>query len=87
MIIILEIPQVGRECLTCRTSAILLDSSYMAKIFLTGPDADRLASLAFSRNLAKSADGQFVYTLMLNKQAGIEGDVIATRLKNAKGGM
>jgi len=36
--------------------------------------------------VGSAKDGQFVYTLMLNEAAGIEGDLVATRIYSKNGG-
>jgi len=76
---------IGKECLTCRTSCAVIDSSYMAKLALTGPDALQLATLAFTRDVSKSKPGQFLYMLLLNEVAGIENDGVATIITSPKG--
>jgi len=76
---------VGQECLTCRTSCAVIDSSYMAKLALTGRDAVKLATLAFTRDVARAKKGQFLYMLMLNANGGIENDGVATIVTSPKG--
>ncbi|XP_076800239.1 sarcosine dehydrogenase, mitochondrial-like [Clavelina lepadiformis] len=76
---------IGQECLTCRTSAVLFDSSHMAKYCLTGPDAEKAITRLLSRDMTRYPDGRFVYALMLNKAGGIESDVVCTRIRNNNG--
>ncbi|CAK8678205.1 unnamed protein product [Clavelina lepadiformis] len=76
---------IGQECLTCRTSAAVFDLSYMAKYYLTGPDAEKAIKRLLSRDMTKYPDGRFVYALMLNKAGGIESDVVCTRIRNNSG--
>ena len=67
----------------CRLSACMFNSSYMGKLFLTGPDATSAARHLFSRDVTgQSRPNACTYTLMLNEKGGIESDLIVTSLKN-----
>ena len=78
--------QIGRECLTCRTAAAIFDTSSMSKYFVSGADMDRAMKRVFTRDVTTSNPGQFIYTLMLNQDGGIEGDAIVTKWKNELNG-
>lgn len=59
----------------------------MAKIAITGRDAVQLATLAFTRDVAKAKPGQSIYMLLLNEGAGIENDGVATIVQSKSGGI
>ncbi|VVC89555.1 unnamed protein product [Leptidea sinapis] len=48
---------IKKEALAARNSAALFNLSYYGKFYLTGPDAQRTADLAFTANLSKRTDG------------------------------
>lgn len=48
--------QIGSEAMACRNAAALFNMSYYAKFYLTGPDAQRTAELAFTADLSKAHD-------------------------------
>nr|XP_002128931.1 sarcosine dehydrogenase, mitochondrial-like [Ciona intestinalis]XP_018667187.1 sarcosine dehydrogenase, mitochondrial-like [Ciona intestinalis]XP_026689996.1 sarcosine dehydrogenase, mitochondrial-like [Ciona intestinalis] len=78
--------QLARESLTCRTSAAMFNTSYMGKLFLTGPDAATAARYLFSRDV--SAPGKLrpcTYTLMLNDEGGIESDLVVAKVPGLTG--
>lgn len=77
--------QIGRECLTCRTSGAIFNTSYMGKLFLSGPNASKVSRRIFSRDVTKRQD-KCTYTLMLNKRGGIEADLVVATLKDSQGG-
>uniref|UniRef100_H2ZAI6 FAD dependent oxidoreductase domain-containing protein n=1 Tax=Ciona savignyi TaxID=51511 RepID=H2ZAI6_CIOSA len=62
------------ECRTCRNSVAVFDSSYMGKLYISGKDADETVTKLLTRDITNT-ENQFVYSLMLNKDAGIECDV------------
>ena len=73
--------QIGRECLTCRTSAALFDVSFMSKYQMSGRDVEAAVKLLFSKEVNRS--GRMTYALMLNKDAGIESDAIVAKINNS----
>uniref|UniRef100_H2ZAI7 FAD dependent oxidoreductase domain-containing protein n=1 Tax=Ciona savignyi TaxID=51511 RepID=H2ZAI7_CIOSA len=76
---------VGDECRTCRNSVAVFDSSYMGKLYISGKDADETVTKLLTRDITNT-ENQFVYSLMLNKDAGIECDVVATKMNGKSGG-
>uniref|UniRef100_H2ZAI5 FAD dependent oxidoreductase domain-containing protein n=1 Tax=Ciona savignyi TaxID=51511 RepID=H2ZAI5_CIOSA len=77
--------QIGDECRTCRNSVAVFDSSYMGKLYISGKDADETVTKLLTRDITNT-ENQFVYSLMLNKDAGIECDVVATKMNGKSGG-
>ncbi|XP_076800247.1 sarcosine dehydrogenase, mitochondrial-like [Clavelina lepadiformis] len=78
--------RIGKECLTCRTSACMIDTSYMGKLFITGPDASRAARHIFSRDVTGGKKIRpCTYTLMLNDRGGIESDLVVAKVESKKG--
>uniref|UniRef100_H2ZAI4 FAD dependent oxidoreductase domain-containing protein n=1 Tax=Ciona savignyi TaxID=51511 RepID=H2ZAI4_CIOSA len=72
------------ECRTCRNSVAVFDSSYMGKLYISGKDADETVTKLLTRDITNT-ENQFVYSLMLNKDAGIECDVVATKMNGKSG--
>ncbi|XP_061714576.1 sarcosine dehydrogenase, mitochondrial [Cydia pomonella] len=77
-------PIIQDEALTCRNGAALFNMSYYGKFYITGPDAQRTAELAFTADLSKK-DDKVVYTLMLNDKGGVEADVTVSILDGGSG--
>ncbi|XP_026725861.1 sarcosine dehydrogenase, mitochondrial [Trichoplusia ni] len=75
---------IGQEALQCRNAAALFNMSYYGKFYLTGPDAQRTAELAFTADLSKHND-RVVYSLLLNDKGGVEADVTVTILDGGSG--
>ncbi|XP_045451807.1 sarcosine dehydrogenase, mitochondrial [Melitaea cinxia] len=75
---------IGAEALACRNAAALFNISYYGKFYLTGPDAQRTAELAFTADLSKKAD-RLVYTLLLNEKGGVEADLTVSILDGGSG--
>ncbi|XP_048481965.1 sarcosine dehydrogenase, mitochondrial [Plutella xylostella] len=75
---------IRQEALACRNGAALFNQSYYGKLYLTGPDAQRVAALAFTADLTNKAD-TVVYTLMLNEKGGVEADVTVSVLDGGGG--
>jgi heterotetrameric sarcosine oxidase gamma subunit len=72
-------PNVERECLAARDSAILIDQSCYGKLLVSGPHAvDALNYI--SANDVDVPVGRSVYTHWLNDRGGIEADLTVTRL-------
>ncbi|XP_047038851.1 sarcosine dehydrogenase, mitochondrial [Helicoverpa zea] len=76
---------IGQEALSCRYAAALFNMSYYGKFYLTGPDAQRTAELAFTAELAHKIDNRVVYSLMLNDKGGVEADVTVNILDGGTG--
>jgi len=57
--------------------------SFMAKYELSGPDVDAAVKLLFTKNV--SEPGRMTYALMLNKDAGIETDVVVAKINSNNG--
>lgn len=62
-----------------RTAAGLFDVSHMGEIEFTGPGALESANPLLSNDLARCADGQAVYSGLLNERGGFIDDVVAYR--------
>ncbi|RDD45364.1 Sarcosine dehydrogenase, mitochondrial [Trichoplax sp. H2] len=75
---------IKEECLTCRNSVAVFNMSYFGKFYLLGPDSQKAADWIFSNDMTK-ADGNSVYTCMLNKKGGIEGDMIINMIDSEDG--
>ncbi|XP_013167116.1 PREDICTED: sarcosine dehydrogenase, mitochondrial [Papilio xuthus] len=75
---------IGEEALSCRNAAALFNMSYYGKFYLTGPDAQRTAHLAFTAHLTKK-DDRVVYSLLLNDKGGVEADVTVSILDGGSG--
>ncbi|KAI8429700.1 hypothetical protein MSG28_000268 [Choristoneura fumiferana] len=52
-------PIISKEALSCRNGAALFNMSYYGKFYLTGPDAQKTAELAFTADLTKKDDNGF----------------------------
>ncbi|KAL4706840.1 hypothetical protein ACJJTC_010074 [Scirpophaga incertulas] len=75
---------IGHEALSCRNAAALFNMSYYGKFYLTGPDAQRTAELAFTADLSRT-DDRVVYSLLLNEKGGVEADVTVSILDGGSG--
>ncbi|XP_052753764.1 sarcosine dehydrogenase, mitochondrial [Galleria mellonella] len=75
---------IGKEALSCRNAAALFNLSYYGKFYLTGPDAQRTANLAFTADLSKDYE-RVVYSLLLNEKGGVEADVTVSILDGGSG--
>ncbi|CAH0722411.1 unnamed protein product, partial [Brenthis ino] len=75
---------IGSEALACRNEAALFNMSYYGKFYLTGPDAQRTAELAFTADLSKKND-KVTYTLVLNDKGGVEADLTVSILDGGSG--
>lgn len=65
---------IKRESLTCRKAVAVFDMSYFGQFYLFGPDAKKAVDWLFTANMSKPV-GSTVYTCMLNKFGGTEGDI------------
>lgn len=61
--------KIGAEALACRNAAAMFNMSYYGKLYLTGPDAQRTAELAFTADLSKDNNRLVEYVLSINKMA------------------
>ncbi|XP_004928559.1 sarcosine dehydrogenase, mitochondrial [Bombyx mori] len=75
---------IGKEALACRNGAALFNMSYYGKFYLTGPDAQRTADLAFTADLTKR-DERVMYSLLLNDKGGVEADVTVSIMDGGSG--
>jgi aminomethyltransferase len=62
-----------------RTSVGLFDVSHMGEVEFTGPSALESANRLLCNDLARCADGQAVYSGLLNDRGGFVDDVVAYR--------
>lgn len=75
---------IGAECLACREHVVMFNMSYFSKIYLTGPDAQKAANWLFTADTTGPL-GQIVYSCILNKQGGIEGDCLVVPITTGCG--
>ncbi|XP_045507727.1 sarcosine dehydrogenase, mitochondrial [Colias croceus] len=75
---------IAKEALACRNAAALFNMSYYGKFYLTGPDAQRTADLAFTADLTKK-ENSVVYSLLLNEKGGVEADLTVSVLDGGSG--
>ena len=75
-------PGVGTlgEYWACRDKAAIMDLSALRKYEVTGPDAEALMQLCATRNVAKLAVGQVVYTAICADHGGMIDDGTIFRL-------
>jgi aminomethyltransferase len=73
-------PSHEREYYAVRNSAALFDVSPLYKYEVTGPDALRLVNRVITRNLAKCAIGQVIYSPWCNDEGKLIDDGTVTRL-------
>jgi len=68
------------EHVAVRERVGVFDISHMGQVLVTGPGSLATLQRLVSADLAKSADGQAAYGLLLNAQGGIVDDIIVYRL-------
>ncbi len=68
------------EYWACREAAVITDLSPLRKFEVTGPDAETLLQYAVTRDIAKLAVGQVVYTAMCYEHGGMLDDGTVFRL-------
>ncbi len=76
-------PWVAEEVRAAESAAVLLDRSMCAKILVQGPDAVRALDRVSGARM-DVAPGASVRALLLNARGGIEADVTAIRLDEAR---
>ena len=75
---------VMKEHLHTRSQAGLFDISHMQLVAVEGAEANEFLAYALPLDPNLMADGQSKYTFLLNDNAGIEDDLIATRLSHTR---
>ncbi len=68
------------EHLAVRRDRGVFDASHMGQIHVEGPEQAVLLQSVLSNDLARLADGEAQYTLLINEHGGIVDDLIAYRL-------
>ena len=68
------------EYWACREAAVVMDLSALRKFEVTGPDAEELLQRTVTRNIAKLAIGQVVYTALTYEHGGMIDDGTVMRL-------
>lgn len=68
------------EYWACRERAVITDLSPLRKFEVTGPDAETLMQYAVTRDIAKLAVGQVVYSAMCYEHGGMLDDCTVFRL-------
>jgi aminomethyltransferase len=69
------------EHMAVRNHAGIFDVSHMGRVDVTGPDAGRFVENLFPTGIGKQPNGKSVYTLLLNKDAGIIDDLIVLKME------
>jgi aminomethyltransferase len=72
------------EHMAVRNHAGIFDVSHMGRVDVTGPDAARFIENLFPTGIGKQPNGKSVYTLLLNKDAGIIDDLIVLKVDEGK---
>lgn len=75
----------AEEHAAVRTSAALIDMSFMAKFLVTGPGAGPLLQFLCTGPVASAPPGTITYTQLCNAAGTLEGDITVTRLPNGGG--
>jgi sarcosine dehydrogenase len=75
---------IKAECLGCRQNAAIFNMSYFGKFYLTGPDAQAAANWIFTNDV-NLQPGSTIYTCMLNKRGGVEGDLTVSAMEPGDG--
>ena len=68
------------EHMAVRNRAGIFDVSHMGRVDVSGPDAGRFVESLFPTGIGKQPNGKSVYTLLLNKDAGIVDDLIVLKM-------
>ncbi len=68
------------EHMAVRNNAGIFDVSHMGRVDVSGPDAGRFIENLFPTDIGKQPNGKSVYTLLLNKDAGIIDDLIVLKI-------
>ncbi len=68
------------EHMAVRNRAGIFDVSHMGRVDVTGPDAGKFIEGLFPTAIGKQPNGKSVYTLLLNKDAGIVDDLIVLKM-------
>jgi aminomethyltransferase len=69
------------EHMSVRDRAGIFDVSHMGRVNVTGPDAAGFIETLFPTGIGKQPNGKSVYTLLLNKDAGIIDDLIVLKME------
>ena len=72
------------EHMAVRNHAGIFDVSHMGRLNLTGPDAAAFIEKLLPTGIGKQPNGKSVYTLLLNKDAGIIDDLIVLKLEEGR---
>jgi aminomethyltransferase len=72
------------EHMAVRNNAGIFDVSHMGRVNVSGPDAGRFIEGLFPTDIGKLPNGKSVYTLLLNKDAGIIDDLIVLKMDDAR---
>jgi glycine cleavage system T protein (aminomethyltransferase) len=72
------------EHMAVRNHTGIFDVSHMGRVNVSGPDAGRFIEGLFPTNIGNLPNGKSVYTLLLNKDAGIIDDLIVLKMDDAR---
>lgn len=75
---------IGSECLACRENVALFDMSYFSKLYLCGPDTQDAADWLFTAD-TNGPLNQTAYSCLLNKQGGVEADLLVSSINTGTG--
>lgn len=79
----LQYRSIMEEHAAVRTRAGLFDLSHMGRLFLDGPDREKLAQKLFTADVPSLSVGQAKYCFLLNEHGGVIDDVILYRDEQA----
>ncbi|XP_072748351.1 sarcosine dehydrogenase, mitochondrial-like isoform X2 [Anoplolepis gracilipes] len=77
---------IREEALSCRNNVALFNTSSFGKFYICGPDARKAVDYIFTSQVDREIN-KTVYTCMLNKNGGVEGDCTITGLESGLGGV
>lgn len=86
IIFFMHLSQIREEALACRNNVALFNMSYFGKHYICGPDAKKAVDYIFTARVDREIN-RTVYTCMLNKRGGVEGDCTVTGLESGSGGV
>lgn len=72
------------EHMAVRDRAGIFDVSHMGRVDLQGADAAKFAESLFPTGIGKQPNGKSVYTLLLNREAGIIDDLIVLKMEEGR---
>lgn len=77
---------IQEEALACRQNVALFNLSSIRKFYICGPEAQKAADYLFTADTNRNSN-EIIYTLMLNRDGGIEADCTVTLLEPGSSGI